>query len=100
MTRAADLRLLGFVPDPAPDEIEAAYRRLALEHHPDRGGDPARFAEVTAARDRLLEAAGDVRGRRGERCPACGGSGKQNEARGFYAAQVACRGCGGTGRTR
>lgn len=31
------------------DEIKQAYRRLAAQHHPDRGGDTAMFQEVQAA---------------------------------------------------
>jgi hypothetical protein len=34
---------------PTPDQVNAAYRRLASEHHPDRGGDTHRMA-----RDALL----------------------------------------------
>jgi DnaJ-class molecular chaperone len=30
-------------------EIKAVYRRLALVHHPDKGGDPERFKEITRA---------------------------------------------------
>lgn len=30
-------------------EVQARFRELAREHHPDRGGDVARFAEITAA---------------------------------------------------
>jgi hypothetical protein len=39
---------------PIPDQVEAAYRRLASEHHPDRGGDTHRMARINAARDALL----------------------------------------------
>lgn len=31
------------------DEIKQAYRRLASQHHPDRGGDTARFQEIQTA---------------------------------------------------
>jgi len=37
--------------------IRSAYRKLAAEHHPDRGGDPPAFQRLTEARDRLLTAA-------------------------------------------
>jgi hypothetical protein len=30
-------------PDATPAEIAEAFRRYALRHHPDRGGDPATF---------------------------------------------------------
>jgi hypothetical protein len=31
------------------EAVKAAYRKLASEHHPDRGGDPARMAEINEA---------------------------------------------------
>src|SRR6185437_13782736 len=34
------------------DAIKDAYVNLAMKHHPDRGGDATRMAEITAARDR------------------------------------------------
>jgi len=36
------------------EEIKAAVKRLALLHHPDRGGSTQRMAEILVARDRLL----------------------------------------------
>ena len=37
--------VLGVRPGASRDEVARAYRRFALRHHPDRGGDPARFQE-------------------------------------------------------
>ena len=31
------------------DEIKKAYRRLASQHHPDKGGDTAKFQEIEEA---------------------------------------------------
>jgi hypothetical protein len=35
-------------------ELQHAYRLLARDAHPDRGGDPVEFVGITDARDRLL----------------------------------------------
>jgi curved DNA-binding protein len=37
----------------SPDEIKRAYRRLAAQHHPDRGGDTAHFQEIQQAYDTI-----------------------------------------------
>lgn len=39
--------------------IKDAYRILASRHHPDRGGDPAKMAELNAARDEALRELGN-----------------------------------------
>lgn len=36
-------------------EIDEAYRKLAMKHHPDRGGDAGEMARVNAARDQSYE---------------------------------------------
>lgn len=38
--------------------IEAAFKSLAKDHHPDRGGNSDRFAEISAARDECLKRIG------------------------------------------
>lgn len=40
--------------DASIEVIKAQHRRLASEHHPDRGGDASRMAEINAARDKGL----------------------------------------------
>ena len=37
-------------------EIKRAYRKLASQHHPDRGGDTKRFQEIQGAYDTLSDA--------------------------------------------
>ena len=45
------------VPDKAtPDEIKKAYRRLASQHHPDKGGDTKKFQEIQTAYDVISDA--------------------------------------------
>lgn len=46
---------LGIKKDASDDEIKKAYRRAAVEHHPDRGGDEAKFKELTEAYEVLKD---------------------------------------------
>lgn len=50
--------VFGVHPYEPRDQVEAAYRRLAMQHHPDRGGDPARMVEVNAAWDEFRKERG------------------------------------------
>ena len=45
--------VLGVRPGASKAEVARAYRRYALRHHPDRGGDPARFQAGVDAYHRL-----------------------------------------------
>ena len=48
-------QVLGVPMDATRDEVEAAFRRLAMQHHPDRGGDAGEMSRVNAARDSMFE---------------------------------------------
>ena len=48
--------VLGVGKDASPDEIKKAFRRAAIEHHPDRGGDEAKFKEINEAYEVLKDA--------------------------------------------
>lgn len=41
--------LLEVAKDASEDDIKRAFKKAALKHHPDRGGDPAKFQEVQTA---------------------------------------------------
>lgn len=48
---------LGVARTATPDEIKRAFRKLASQHHPDKGGDTQRFQEIQAAYEVLGDAA-------------------------------------------
>ena len=41
--------ILGVPQNAGPEDIKKAYRKLALQHHPDKGGDTAKFQQVEEA---------------------------------------------------
>lgn len=49
-------QVLGVGADATSAEIEAAYRKLAQERHPDKGGSEAAMAELNGARDAARKA--------------------------------------------
>ena len=63
--RASARALLGLSPGATLEEIKRAYKKRALETHPDRGGDPDVFRRVQRAFERLSE-----RAAKAERRPA------------------------------
>lgn len=48
-------QVLGLLPDANKDEIRKAYKKLALKNHPDKGGDPDTFRNITAAYETLIK---------------------------------------------
>merc|ERR1712166_794781 len=44
-------KTLGVAKNATASEIKKAYRKLAVKHHPDKGGDPDTFKEISKAYD-------------------------------------------------
>ena len=47
--------VLGVSETATQDEIKKAYRKLAIEHHPDKGGNEDKFKEIAQAYDTLSD---------------------------------------------
>jgi len=48
---------LGVNKSASPEEMKQAYKKLAMQHHPDRGGDQKTFQEINEAYDTLKDPA-------------------------------------------
>ena len=42
-------QILGLTRSASSDDIKRSYRKLASQHHPDKGGDKGRFQEIEEA---------------------------------------------------
>jgi DnaJ-class molecular chaperone len=89
MTLSTDAALLGVCSNATPTEIKVAYREKAMTTHPDKGGDAESFAELSAAYDRLLDAAT----KREAHCSECNNTGVVRFGSGFNTAWQACPRC-------
>jgi hypothetical protein len=58
MSASDPLAELGLAPGATPDDIRAARRRLAKDHHPDRGGDAEYMQAINEAADAALLSVG------------------------------------------
>ena len=98
--------LLGVPPLASQSEIYARYKQVALENHPDKGGDTGKFADITlaysvigkpksrAAYDRELQTLN-----KWKVCPLCMGHGTRQQVVRILntKAQAPCKKCKGLG---
>jgi len=47
-------KVLGLTPGASEEEVKKAYRKLASIHHPDKGGDTAKFQEIQGAYEAIV----------------------------------------------
>ena len=85
-------QLLGLTSEASLGDVQRAWRRAAMKHHPDRGGDPEKFQEVSVAYQACLQAVAT------RVCGSCHGSGKKTIQQGFYSHKTRCQSCKGTGK--
>jgi molecular chaperone DnaJ len=55
MSKRDYYEILGIGKDASADEIKKSFRKLAIEHHPDRGGQEEKFKEITEAYEVLKD---------------------------------------------
>jgi len=48
-------KILGLTKKATEDDIKKAYRKLAIKHHPDKGGDPEKFKTISRAYEVLSD---------------------------------------------
>ncbi|XP_062082438.1 dnaJ protein homolog ANJ1-like [Humulus lupulus] len=47
--------VLGVSKNASPDDLKKAYKKAAMKNHPDKGGDPEKFKEVSQAYEILID---------------------------------------------
>jgi len=75
--------ILGVPVTATPEETRLAYKRLAMKHHPDRGGGNDDFNRVQRAY-RILSR---------KVCNECNGAGYVDKRNGAFVTQVECPRC-------
>merc|ERR1712187_506912 len=53
LQKRSALAFLGLPPEATENDINKMYKKMALELHPDKGGDPETFQELQEMKERL-----------------------------------------------
>merc|ERR1712203_770295 len=59
LQKRSALAFLGLPPDSSDNDVSKMYKKMALELHPDKGGDPEKFQELQEMKERLNEMEAD-----------------------------------------
>jgi len=59
LQKRSALAFLGLAPDATDNDVNKMYKKMALELHPDKGGDPEKFQELQEMKERLTELEAD-----------------------------------------
>jgi DnaJ-class molecular chaperone len=92
MTLNQAFEVMGITKQSSLKDCKAAYRRLCMEHHPDRGGSHDKFFEIQTSYKKVLEYV-----KQPVICEVCTGSGSISKMNGFNTIRTPCQFCNGTG---
>lgn len=84
---------LGLPETATPEEVRAAWHKLASIHHPDHNGDAEKFKVLRHAYTAALAWAEQAKP-----CETCHGTGKVKVRSGFVALDLPCSVCKGVGK--
>jgi DnaJ family protein A protein 2 len=96
--------VLGLSKEATKDDIKKAYRKLAIVHHPDKGGDTEKFKEISKAYETLSDDSKrkmyDQFGEEGLENGGGGGGGSEVDIFDLFTGGAGRRGGGGQSRQR
>ena len=75
--------ILGVAADADDAAVKLAFKRAAMKHHPDRGGDPEEFQRITKAYEAMCK----------RKCPICEGKGHIRVREGAFVKRQQCPRC-------
>lgn len=53
-TPTSSFAVLELSVDAKEDEVKTAFRKLSLQHHPDKGGNAEKFTEIVEAKNKVM----------------------------------------------